>query len=179
MTPEERARIEIDRKLVESGWLIQDMSEINIGAAPGVAVREFPTSTGEADYALFVDGSPVGVIEAKREEKGKILTSVETQSARYANSTFKWIKQDYRIRFAYEATNKITRFTDYDDIKYRSREVFSFHRPETLRALLNAPDTIRNNMKHFPSWILLDSVTVKSLQSRTWRNPLRAISPVR
>ncbi len=50
MTPEERARIEIDRKLVDSGWLIQDMSEINIGAAPGVAVREFPTSTGEADY---------------------------------------------------------------------------------------------------------------------------------
>lgn len=150
MTPEERARIEIDRKLVESGWLIQDLSEINIGAALGVAVREFPTSTGEADYALFVDGSPVGVIEAKREEKGEVLTSVETQCARYANSTFKWIKQDYKIRFAYEATNKITRFTDYNDIKYRSREIFSFHRPETLRALLNKPYTIRNNMKHFP-----------------------------
>ena len=42
------------------------------------------------------------------------------------------------------------RFTDYDDIKYRSRSVFSFHRPETLQTLLDAPDTVRNNMKSFP-----------------------------
>ena len=66
------------------------------------------------------------------------------------NSTFKWIKNEYAIRFAYEATDKIIRFTDYKDIKYRSRTVFSFHRPETLRDLLRQPDTIRNNMKHFP-----------------------------
>ena len=77
---------------------------------------------------------------------------VEGQSARYANSTFKWVQQEYRIRFAYEATDKLVRFTDYDDIKYRSRSVFSFHRPETLKALIAAPDTIRNNMKHFPGF---------------------------
>ena len=36
-----------------------------------VAVREFPTSTGPVDYALFVDGMPVGVVEAKKDEKGE------------------------------------------------------------------------------------------------------------
>ena len=127
------------------------MKKLNLSAALGVAVREFPTSTGEVDYALFVDGKPVGVAEAKREEKGESITDVEVQSGRYANSTFKWIKNDYKIRFAYETTDKLIRFTDYNDIKYRSRTVFSFHRPETLFALLQQPDTIRNNMKHFPT----------------------------
>lgn len=126
------------------------MKRLNLSASLGVAVREFSTSTGEVDYALFVDGKPVGVVEAKREEAGEHITDVEVQSGRYANSTFKWIKNEYAIRFAYEATDKIIRFTDYKDIKYRSRTVFSFHCPETLRDLLRQPDTIRNNMKHFP-----------------------------
>lgn len=150
MTPEEQARVVIDKKLEQSGWTIQDMKKLNLTASLGVAVREFPTSTGPVDYALFVDGSPVGVVEAKKSAAGENITAVEGQSARYAHSTFKWIQQDYRIRFAYEATDKLVRFTDYDDIKYRSRSVFSFHRPETLKALLNAPNTVRNNMKKFP-----------------------------
>lgn len=151
MTPEAKAREEIDRKLAQSGWVIQDVKEVNLMASLGVAVREFPTSSGPVDYALFVDGIPVGVIEAKREEAGEFITSVETQSARYANSTFKWVKNDYKIRFAYEATNKLTRFTDYNDLKYRSRKIFSFHRPETLQLLLKQPDTIRNNLKNLPA----------------------------
>lgn len=152
MTPEEEARKVIDKKLRKSGWIIQNMDELNLSVGLGVAVREFPTSTGEVDYALFVDGMPVGVIEAKKSEEGQNLTVVEVQTSRYANSTFKWIKNSYKIRFAYEATGKITRFTDYNDIKYRSREVFSFHRPETLKALTEQENTIRNNMKNFPAF---------------------------
>ena len=150
MTPEEKARCVIDDKLCQSGWVIQDLKRLNLTASLGVAVREFPTSTGEVDYALFVDGKPVGVVEAKQSQAGQSITDVEVQSGRYANSTFKWVKNDYTIRFAYEATDKLIRFTDYKDIKYRSRTVFSFHRPETLFDLIQQPDTIRNNMKHFP-----------------------------
>ena len=152
MTPEEQAREQIDNRLVQSGWIVQDFKKLNPMAGLGVAVREFPTSTGPVDYALFVDGMPVGVIEAKKDTAGENITTVEGQSGRYANSQLKYISVDYRIRFAYEATGVLTRFTDYDDIKYRSRSVFSFHRPETLQALLNASDTIRNNMKHFPEF---------------------------
>ena len=150
MTPEEKARCVIDDKLCQSGWVIQDSKRLNLTASLGVAVREFPTSTGEVDYALFVDGKPVGVVEAKQSQAGQSITDVEVQSGRYANSTFKWVKNDYTIRFAYEATDKLIRFTDYKDIKYRSRTVFSFHRPETLFDLIQQPDTIRNNMKQFP-----------------------------
>lgn len=167
MTPEEQARIVIDEKLEKSGWTIQDMKKLNLTAAIGVAVREFPTSTGPVDYALFIDGKPVGVIEAKKSESGENITVVEGQSARYAHSTFKWVQQEYRIRFAYEATDKLVRFTDYDDIKSRSRTVFSFHRPETLKALLAAPDTIRNNMKQFPP---LDETGFRKCQIKAINN---------
>ena len=152
MTPEEKARQLIDKRLELSGWTIQDLSKVNPMASLGVAVREYPTSTGPVDYALFVDGKPVGVVEAKKDEMGENITVVEGQSGRYANSKFKYVSVEYRIRFAYEATGQLTRFTDYDDIKYRSREVFSFHRPETLKYLLAQPDTIRNNMKRFPEF---------------------------
>ncbi len=152
MTPEQKAREIIDKKLAQAGWVVQDMKQLNLSAGLGVAVREFPTSTGPVDYALFVDGTPVGVIEAKKDDAGENITVTEGQSSRYAGSTFKWIKGDYRIRFAYEATGKLTRFTDYDDIKYRSRTVFSFHQPQELCRLMKLPDTVRNCMKHFPAF---------------------------
>ena len=167
MSPEEKARQIIDEKLRQAGWVIQDTKQMNISASLGVAVREFPTSTGEVDYALFVNGVPVGVIEAKREEKGEDITSVEQQSARYANSTLKWITGNYRIRFAYESTGRLTRFTDYNDIKYRSRDVFSFHRPETLQRLLQEKNTIRNNLKQ-P--IPFDSTGFRACQIRAIEN---------
>lgn len=167
MTPEERARLVIDEKLRRSGWVIQSMKELNLSVSLGVAVREYQTDTGEVDYALFISGSPVGVIEAKREEMGESLTSVEMQSSRYAKSTFKWIKSDYSIRFAYETTDKLIRFTDYQDIKHRSRTVFSFHRPESLQALLAQPDTIRNNMKRFPP---LDETGFRTCQVNAIKN---------
>jgi len=55
MTPEAKARETIDRKLASAGWLVQDVKEINLGAAIGVVVREYPTDSGPADYVLFID----------------------------------------------------------------------------------------------------------------------------
>lgn len=94
MTPEQKAREIIDKKLEQSGWIVQDRKLLNLFAGLGVAVREFPTGTGSVDYALFVEGTPVGVIEAKKDDAGEKITAVEGQSNRYVNSTFKWINFD-------------------------------------------------------------------------------------
>ena len=166
-TPEKRARQKIDRRLEQSGWVIQDMKRMNPMASLGVAIREYPTSTGPVDYALFVAGKPVGVVEAKPDDAGQNITVVEKQSGRYATSVFKYVNIEYRIRFAYEATGGLTRFTDYDDIKSRSRRVFSFHRPETLSKLLDQPDTIRNNLKHLPE---LDTTGFRACQVTAIQN---------
>lgn len=36
MTPETKARQQIDHKLEQAGWVIQDMKQLNLGAALGV-----------------------------------------------------------------------------------------------------------------------------------------------
>ena len=97
-----------------------------------IVVREFQTSIGPADYVLFIDKKPVGLIEAKREDLGYQLTDVEGQSTDYASAKLKYCEND-PVLFVYESTGVITRFTDYRDPKLRSREAFSFHRPETFR----------------------------------------------
>lgn len=150
MSPEEKARLKIDKQLNECGYVLQDMSEINPSASKGVIVREYPTDTGPVDYLIFIDKKPVGVIEAKEINKGeKLVVEVEKQTNRYKNSKFKYY-DDVDIRFIYESTGEITRFTDYHDVDYRSREVFTFHSPEELYRLLKAKNTLRNNMKEFP-----------------------------
>ncbi|QHE77140.1 type I restriction endonuclease subunit R [Hydrogenophaga sp. PBL-H3] len=143
MTPEAKARETIDSRLEESGWTVQDMKMLNLGASVGVAVREYPTDTGPADYVLFVHRQPVGVIEAKRNEAGENLTATEVQTERYASAALKWRKDKTPLPFLFEATGEIVRFTDGRDPAPRSREVFHFFRPEQLAEWLAQPDSLR------------------------------------
>ncbi len=52
MTPETKARQQIEQKLEQAGWVIQDMKQFDLSAGVGVAPREYPTATGPADYVL-------------------------------------------------------------------------------------------------------------------------------
>ncbi len=90
MTPEAKARQQIDEKLTQAGWVVQHMKQLHLGAAAGVAAREYPTDSGPSAYALSVNREAVGVIEAKRDETGENITATETQTERYANATHKW-----------------------------------------------------------------------------------------
>ena len=130
--PEQIARDKIDAQLRSAGWAVQDKRKINLYEKLGVAIREYQTDIGLADYALFIDGKPVGIIEAKKEELGHTISTVEEQSTDYANAKLKYLNND-SLRFVYESTGVITRFTDYQDPKPRARELFSFHTPQILQ----------------------------------------------
>lgn len=147
MTPEAKARIEIDTRLAQAGWLVQDMKQLNLGASLGVAVREYPTDSGPADYVLFLNREAVGVIEAKRNEAGENITAVESQTERYANATLKWRKDNTPLPFLFEATGEIIRFTDGRDPVPRSREAFHFFKPETLKDWLAGSDSLRRRLR--------------------------------
>lgn len=130
-TPEELARINIDRQLTACGWIVQSRHEINLFAGRGVAVREFPLETGEADYLLFADRKAVGVVEAKPE--GVTLSGVADQAAKYSVGLPNNIPHvTLPLPFLYESTGVETFFRDERDPEPRSRRVFTFHRPETL-----------------------------------------------
>lgn len=148
-TPEQIARDNIDKQLIACGWAVQSKDHINLAAKIGVAVREYMTDVGPADYILFVDKKPVGVIEAKREEEGVKLTSHEDQSSEYARSKLKYLKND-PLPYVYESTGEITRFTDYGDPKPRSRPVFTFHKPETFREWLKQTKSLRGKLLDLP-----------------------------
>jgi type I restriction enzyme R subunit len=149
MTPEEQARQHIDRLLTAAGWSVQNHKQSNLSASLGVAVREYPTETGPADYVLFVDRQPVGVIEAKA--AGKTLSGVAEQTERYLTSTLKYNpKMGNSMRFGYESTGVETFFRDLADPDPRSRRVFAFHRPETLLDELNHLPTLRARLRTLP-----------------------------
>ena len=148
--PEQIARDQIDKRLLAAGWLVQDKSSLNPNAALGVAVREYPTDTGPADYVLFVDGRAVGVVEAKPDSWGERLTTVEEQSSGYASAKLKWVSNAEPLPFLYESTAVVTRFTDGRDPSPRSREVFTFHRPDTLKAWRNDPLSLRAGLQQLP-----------------------------
>lgn len=150
LTPEAKARINIDKKLRDAGYVIQNMDSFNPVASLGVILREAQTNSGPVDYLIFIEGRPVGVIEAKPEARGTTLGVVAEQSLRYIKSGIKGLKEQPEIRFAYEATNIVIRFCDYKDEKARSREIFMFHTPAELQTLLKDNDTLRNRMKRFP-----------------------------
>lgn len=146
MTPEAKARVKIDEKLQQSGWLIQDLKQLNLGASTGVAVREYPTDTGPADYVLFINRNAVGIIEAKKDSSGENLTVTENQTERYATANLKWRKDNTPLRFLFEATGQIIRFTDTVDPVPRSREIFHFFKPETLAVWLSQPESLRHRL---------------------------------
>ncbi len=148
--PEQIARDNIDKQLTECGWIIQDKKHINLTVGLGVAVTEYQTGVGPADYILFVAGKPVGVIEAKAEEKGFQLIQAEDQSKDYAHSKLKYLDND-PLPFVYESTGTLTRFTDYRDPKPRSGPVFAFHRPETFQEWLKRGNSLRQRISDIPS----------------------------
>ena len=149
-TPEELARINIDRQLEACGWIVQSRAEMNLYAARGVAVREFPLSTGEADYLLFVDRKAVGVVEAKPE--GVTLSGVADQAAKYSVGLPANIPHvTLPLPFLYESTGVETFFRDERDPEPRSRRVFTFHRPEELADLLIDVNTLRGRLRNMPT----------------------------
>lgn len=161
-SPEAKARENIDRMLVASGWIVQSRDEANVAAGRGVAIREFPLKSGygEADYLLYVDGVPAGVVEAKKE--GTTLSGYETQTEKYSVGLPDELKP-YRkpLPFGYQSTGVETKFTNLLEPDARSRQVFSFHRPETFAEWLadekKAPGScVRAKVRALPPLIETD-----------------------
>ena len=152
LSPEQQARIKIDRQLEAAGWQVQDREDMNLHAGRGVAMREFHLKTGFADYLLCVDGKAIGAVEAKK--VGTTLSGVHHQSQKYSVGLPDLPQAWHRpLPFLYESTGVETCFTNGLDPDPRSRRVFCFHRPETLADWASQSDTLRRRLRHMPPLI--------------------------
>ena len=136
-SPEQEAREHIDAALEAAGWTIQDRADMNLAAAPGVAVREFKMAPGHgfADYLLFVQGKAVGLLEAK--PAGYALGNVEVQADKYATGLPAGLNPPVNpLPFLYLSTGIETRFINGLDPDPKTRAISAnlphIHRPETL-----------------------------------------------
>jgi type I restriction enzyme R subunit len=132
--------------------VVQSRDQMNLGAAIGVAVREFATGIGPVDYALFVDRTLCGVLEAKPD--GTTLSGFSDKAERYIGSVpDHLVRREGQVRFEYVASSTEILFRDHADPAPRSRRVFFFHRPETLRRWLADPLTMRTHLQAMPPLI--------------------------
>jgi type I restriction enzyme, R subunit len=166
--PEQQARDNIDSMLLASGWVVQDKKAIDFAASLGVAIREYQTDMGPADYVLFVNRKAVGVIEAKAESEGYRITLHEEQTLGYATAKLKWVANNQPLPFLYESTGAITRFTDLRDPKPKSRTVFSFHQPHTFQQWIRDTNSLRTRLhNNFPA---LNNLRLRDCQFNAIQN---------
>lgn len=142
----------IDQQLTAVGWLLRDINQLSPAAGLGVAVREFPTSKGPADYALSMAGKPVGVVEARK--VGTTLSGMAEQTANYQAGIPNILPHvPDKTPFAYESTVKEAYFRDQPAPRPRSRPVFLFPRPVTLGEWLKQDGTLRARLTALPTLI--------------------------
>jgi len=147
--PEQKARDKINQMLIDAGWVVQSKKDVDLGTSKGVALKEYQAETKFADYVLFVDRNPVGIIEAKREDDGHKLTVAEDQALEYSKAKLKYLNND-PLPFVFESTGTITRFRDLRDPKPRGRTVFSFFKPETIAEWLKKDKSLRGRLLDIP-----------------------------
>jgi type I restriction enzyme R subunit len=120
----------IDKKLksLNSPWSIIKYHD---GLDPSTlrchAVEEYPTANGPADYALFVKGKFLGIIEAKKVKVSP--QNVLEQSKRYSKGAFdgpgNW--SGYRVPFLFSSNGEVVWFLDVRNDRNISRQISNFH----------------------------------------------------
>ena len=88
MTPEEKARVKIDKQLISAGWDIVSRNEY-IPQSTSAVKEALMQGNTESDYLLFVDDKAIAVVEAKREEN-PLGADVQAQAEDYACNPQNW-----------------------------------------------------------------------------------------
>ena len=127
----------IDPALSAAGWQVVPYERWKEGdRTPADAVEEYPTDSGPGDYLLFLDGTPVADVEAKKPsvDPQEVIGQAKRYSRTLAESPFQF--GEHRIPFVY-ATNGYQIYTaDLRSSLITQREVARFHTPDALRERL-------------------------------------------
>jgi len=123
----------INTKLKSLNWqIVKYRDGLDTSALQCHAVEEYPTANGPADYALFVKGLLLGVVEAKKVAVG--AQNVLEQAKRYSRGVFNGIGnwRGYRVPFLYSTNGENIYFLDVRGELNIFREIASFHTADAL-----------------------------------------------
>jgi type I restriction enzyme, R subunit len=118
----------VDPRLKAAGWAADPfVPAVPQGAYPTLAVEEFDTANGPADYALCSGGRTHAVVEAKKLTVGPY--EVLTQAERYSKgiSRVPRYQREFGVPFLYSTNGEVTWFHDVGYELDRSRRIFGFH----------------------------------------------------
>jgi type I restriction enzyme, R subunit len=148
MTEAQTRKKKIDVKLRNAGWTITPyIPGLNTSLLSGHAIEEYPTSNGPADYALFVNGKLLGIIEAKKYGVG--AQNVLEQAKRYAKGVVHSIGRwgEYMVPFLFSSSGEQVYFIDVRNKINTSRSLQDFYSPHALWEFFN------RDTKQSESWL--------------------------
>lgn len=132
----------VDRKLISlhPAWaIVKYRPDLDTASLHCHAVQEYPTQSGPADYALFVKGRLLGIIEAKKVKVGP--ANVLEQAKRYARAASdgpgSW--QGFRVPFLYATNGEVIHFLDVRNARNLSRRIEQFHTADALEEMFGRP----------------------------------------
>ncbi|KYG01892.1 hypothetical protein BE21_55675 [Sorangium cellulosum] len=123
----------VESRLVAQGWTVAGYApEIHVAHdQAGLAVREYPTEVGPADYALFAGGRLLGVVEIKRRVKAPLAGLAQAERrlrvlGAHSNAS------EIHIAFLYATGGDEIWFHDLRSTAERPRPLAEFHTPAAL-----------------------------------------------
>ncbi len=137
MLPEEKARIKIDKQLINAGWDIVSRNEYVPNSTSAVKEALMHGNT-ESDYLLFVEDKAIAVVEAKK-ESNSLGTEVEKQAESYAIHPQSWYGLWFEglIPLIYMANGNKIYFKNMliPDSEYK--ELTEMHSPKKMLQIIN------------------------------------------
>lgn len=185
---EVETRVLIDEQLIEAGWEADSVNlKYSDGALPvpnqNRAIAEWPTTSGPADYVLFIGLMPVAVVEAKKSAKN-VYGSID-QAKRYAKGlqekgafTIDTQYGEFRVPLAF-ATNgrpylkQLEQesgiwFLDVRDDTNRRRALNGWYSPQEIKTYLRqTPQQAENDLESmgFDYHLALRDYQIKAIRA--------------
>lgn len=154
-----KERIDKKLKALKPGWNIIKYEEgTDTSTLLCHAVTEYPTENGPADYAFFVKGKLLGILEAKK--VGVNPQNVLEQAKRYSRGAFEgtgnW--DGYRVPFLYSSNGEIIWFLDVRESKNIRRQISHFHTADALE------EFSKNDRSQGFEWLKENPIDIEKLR---------------
>lgn len=141
MTPEEKARVKIDKMFEEAGWQVVSRDEYTPNLTATAIKEGLLKHNFEADYFLFINGKAVGVLEAKRAEIDVDCDEVKGQAEKYVSNVPPiYAAYEKPLRIIYLSNGEKVLFYDYAKKDGNYIEINRIHTPKEIVDILSIDD---------------------------------------